>query len=124
MKNTSVRPLMLSCLTVVAAYAGMMPAQAQQMSSSEQAAVVNDINAAAGAVNAANAAATYTGNPAQAPVGGVPTTPGGPLVPSLLPGQTAPEVPVTMRYDKKDAEGSFYGVELPERLFNNVPSDW
>lgn len=42
-------------------------------------------------------------------------------VPFMQPEQPEPEI--IYQYDKKAVEG-FYGVPLPQRLFNNVPSDW
>jgi hypothetical protein len=44
----------------------------------------------------------------------------------MMPGVFGPEQPepeIIYQYDKKAVEG-FYGVPLPKRLFNNVPSDW
>lgn len=131
MKKTSVRTLMLSCLAVTAI--GISSAQAQtssQTQASEQA--MKDFQASMGAVTAANAAAGYTGNPNMA---AQTAQPGQAMLPPGMqqPGQMGmygpfapaePEQEIIMRYDKKNAEGAFYGVELPRRLFNNVPSDW
>ncbi|QQG35155.1 MAG: hypothetical protein HYS17_06160 [Micavibrio aeruginosavorus] len=79
-------------------------------------------------LNAVNAAAGYTGNtqmqqPLMQPgMVMMPVIPGMPPVPGQSPEEEQQQV--IMRYDKKAVEGDFFGVALPERLFNNVPSDW
>ena len=132
MKKSFARLLMLSCLTVVAV--GVAPAGAADTKGSEEA--QSAAMASMSAVGAANASAGYTGNTAAVSQPGqvmMPTgmqygqpmymVPGAPM-PTTFPGQEKPEVPVTMRYNKKDVESGFYGAALPTRLFNNVPSDW
>lgn len=80
------------------------------------------------ALNAATASANYTGNSQmtaqgnQIPVG----THGAGATAQMMPGVFGPQQPepeIVYQYDKKAVEG-FYGVPLPKRLFNNVPSDW
>ena len=120
MKKTPVRLLMLSGLTLFVLGAAV-PTMAQSSSSQKE---VEDVQKA---LESANASAGYTGNASstsaqQANQAGQALTPS-----SLQTGMpvtgTQEEKPVTMRYNKKDVIG-FYGVELPKRLFNNVPSDW
>ncbi len=116
MTKISVRFLLLSCVMASAFAVPLAQAQTQQSTTVSPSETVN-------AVNSANAAAAYTGNPALAQQAG---QPGQAMLPNGMqmgPFQPA-EPPPTLRYNKKEAEGAFYGVELPERLFNNVPSNW
>lgn len=142
MKKSSTRVLTLSCLTAVALCGGAT-AHAQTASQTEtQDQIQQQYMQNMTAVSTSNAAAAYTGNPAlmqqAAQPGQVMMPPGmqsynqpmvmgpnGQMIPAYnIPGQPpAAERPVVMRYNKKDVEG-FYGVALPQRLFNNVPSDW
>lgn len=81
------------------------------------------------ALAASTASSNYTGNPqdAQAQNNGIPVgTQGAGATAQMMPGVFGPEQPepeIIYQYDKKAVEG-FYGVPLPKRLFNNVPSDW
>lgn len=93
----------------------MMPQGAKAQTSDQpsqeqlQAKAYEDYMASLNAINASGGAGAS----------GVPALP----VPEIgLPGEKE-EPEVIMTYDKKAVEG-FYGVGLPERLFNNVPSDW
>lgn len=73
--------------------------------------------AAADEINKTNNGAQQGANPgAQAPYGAA-------GMPFLSSEQQQPEPEIIYQYDKKAVEG-FYGVPLPKRLFNNVPSDW
>ncbi len=122
MTKISVRSLVLSC--VMASVMAVPVAQAQTSQSFTMQTTTVSPAETANAVNSANAAAAYTGNPALAQQA---AQPGQAMMPNGMqpmgPFQPA-EPPPTMRYDKKAAEGAFYGVELPQRLFNNVPSHW
>ncbi len=121
MTKISVRSLLLSC--VMAAAFVVPAAQAQTSQSFTMQTTTVSPGDTVNAVNSANAAAEYTGNPALAQQAGQPGQAMTPNGMQMGPFQPA-EPPPTMRYNKKDAEGAFYGVELPQRLFNNVPSNW
>lgn len=122
MKKSSVRLLMLSCLALTIV-GGISPVMAQSTESAVPEKAVNDIQ---NGLESASAAAGYTGSTQVAQPAGQAMTPttlqtGQPA--TTTPGQSE-EKPVTMRYNKNNAETGFYGAELPKRLFNNVPSDW
>ena len=121
MTKISVRFLLLSCAVAVTFIAPVAQAQTSQ-SITMQTTTVSP-GETVNAVNSANAAAAYTGNQGLAQQA---AQPGQAMLPNGMqmgPFQPA-EPPPTLRYNKKEAEGAFYGVELPQRLFNNVPSDW
>lgn len=122
MTKISVRFLLLPCV-MGAAFIAPHIAQAQTSQSFTMQTTTAAPAETMSAVSSANAAAAYTGNPALAQQAG---QPGQVMMPNGMqmgPFQP-PEPPPTMRYNKKEAEGAFYGVDLPQRLFNNVPSDW
>ena len=124
MKKSSVRLLMLSCLTL-AIVGGISPVMAQSTDSVPPEKALNDIQ---NGLESASAAAGYTGSTATGQPAGQAMTPqslqpGAGTPATTTPGQTE-EKPVVMRYNKDTAETGFYGAELPKRLFNNVPSDW
>lgn len=124
MKN-SVRLLLLSCVMATAfspqAVQAQTQMQTQPISATPTAAATP--GEAINALNSANAAAVYAGNPALAQQA---AQPGQAMIPNgMQMGPFQPEEPPpTLRYNKKKAEGAFYGVDLPQRLFNNVPSHW
>lgn len=143
MKKSSVRVLALSCLSAALIFT-TITAQAQtSTTTADQEKIQQEYMQNMTAVSSANAAAAYTGNPAltqqvvqpgqaMLPQGMQQTAqpmmmmPNGQMTPAYnIPGQSpvVQERPVIMSYDKKDVEG-FYGVPLPARLFDNVPSDW
>lgn len=120
MTKMSVRVLLLSCVMVPILAVPVAQAQTQPSATGQPTTAAGDMMSA---VNAANAAAAYTGNASlaqQAAQPGQAMTPNNMQTGPFPSSQPAP----TLRYNKKEAEGSFYGVETPKRLFNNVPSDW
>ncbi len=122
MTKISVRFLLLSCAFVPALVGSVAHAQTAQPYTAPPA--IASPAETLNALNSANAAAAYTGNSSLTQQA---AQPGQAMLPTGLqvnPLQQQDQEPVTMNYNKKDAEGSFYGVELPQRLFNNVPSDW
>lgn len=120
MTKISVRFFLLSGLLASALISPV--AQAQMSQSFTMQTTTASPGETVNAVNAANAAAAYAGNPALAQQA---AQPGQAMLPNgMQMGPQQEQQPVTMRYNKRDAEGAFYGVELPERLFNNVPSSW
>lgn len=121
------RPLLVSAILAAAAFFSPEVTMAQETSSSTKTPQYNQAyQDYLDSLNSANAAAGYTGN---SQLQQQMMQPGMMMMPVMtgmpaMPGQPQEEQQVIMRYDKKAVEGSFYGVALPERLFNNVPSDW
>ena len=128
MKKTLASLLMLSCLS------GQAYAQTSiaEMASSAASA---EIQAAA---QPSNPSMPLPGNPGVSAPGAQAgaTTTAGNLQTGQAPTMTqgldmfgkpiggAQEPQVNMTYDKKSANGEFYGTDLPPRVFNNVESDW
>lgn len=127
-KSVSTRALYVSCLLgILAAFAPGLASAEDASTSKEEPQYNQAYQDYMNSLNTANAAASYTGNnQLQQQM----MQPGMVMMPVMagmpqLPGQSEEEQQqVIMRYDKKAVEGSFYGVALPERLFNNVPSEW
>lgn len=119
MKKISARLLLLSCF-VAPAFALPVQAQQTQQSFTMQTTVVqpNANN------NSSGSSSGSSGSASQQPM--QPASPALPPTAPTIAGAMAQQQQqsVTMRYNKKEMESMFYGVEIPSRLFNNVPSDW
>lgn len=117
MKKSFIRFLLVSGLAVagfsVQAYATSAAADAAaQAMKAEMDKMAND---AAAELDKKSSAPLQSGIP--------PTTGVTGMQAGIIPG-TQPEPIVNMTYDKNKVEGVFYGAEMPERLFDNVPSEW